>query len=720
MANRLQHETSPYLLQHANNPVDWYPWGPEALETAQEQDTPVLLSIGYSACHWCHVMERESFEDPDIAAYMNAHFINIKVDREERPDIDDIYMQATLAFNRGSGGWPMTVFLTPDGRPFHAGTYYPPEPRYGMPSFQQVMEAAAHAFQTRRKEVERTARTLSADLTRNMLEGLSAEPEMLAVSLLDDAAQNLIRRTDPVHGGLTRAKPKFPNPVNLELLLRYHKATGSQEAAQVVLFTLRKMAQGGIYDQLGGGFHRYSVDERWLVPHFEKMLYDNALLARVYLHAWQLSNDVFFREIVEDTLDYVLREMTGPGGGFYSTQDADSEGEEGRFFVWSDAELRDALNGIIDNVNAVLAYWGVTPEGNFEGRNILHVADMIERVAIRHGLSVEQMRDDVSTARTLLFTLRKNRVPPGRDEKIVTAWNGMMLAAFAEAARVLGHDDYRQAAQDNAAFLLSELSGQDGRLRRTCRDGQSKINGYLEDYAHVIDGLLELYQTTFETRWFVEAEQLAEIVLTRFRAKDGGFYDTSDDHEELIVRPRNLQDNATPSGNAMMAYVLMRLTGFTGETRYEEAALNLYRSLGSSLSEYPMAFGEMLVGLELYLRRPVEIALIGDPKDARLRAMLDVVQQAYRPLALVALSPKDADGTANPPLLRTRTLRDGGPAAYVCENFVCAAPVTTAEALAALLDRPPEPPPGPPPGMRRIDVPDDEEAPDGFEPLDEA
>ena len=693
MPNRLQHETSPYLLPQAHNPVDWYAWGPDAFAAAQEGDKPILLSIGYSACHWCHVMEHESFEDPDTAAFMNEHFIAIKVDREERPDVDDIYMQATLIFNRGNGGWPMTVFLTPKGYPFHAGTYFPPEPRYGMPGFRQVMEAVIDTFRNKRREVERTAKSLSADLSRNMFEGLvSDEPDALSYTLLDSAAENLMRRADPVHGGLTRSKPKFPNPMNLEFLLRYHAGTGTEQALQIVQFALRKMAQGGMYDQLGGGFHRYSVDELWLVPHFEKMLYDNAQLARVYLHAWQVTGDPFLREVVEDTLDYVKREMTAPSGGFYSTQDADSEGEEGRFFVWSVDELRQALDGVVDNIDAVLAYWGATPEGNFEGRNILHGADMMERVAVRHGLSIEQMREDVSAAKTVLFTLRKERVPPGRDTKILAAWNGMMLAAFAEAARVLEREEYLRVAVDNAQFLVRDMMNDAGRLWRTHKDGVSKLNGYLEDYAHVIEGLLELYQSTFETRWFVEAQQLAESVLTHFSAADGGFYDTSDDHEELIIRPRNVQDNATPSGSAMIAYVLLRLTGYTGETRYEEAALSVYRSLGAALAEYPMAFGEMLIGVDLYLRRPVEIALIGEPGDDEMVAMLRVVREKYRPLALVALSPRDADGKALPPLLRTRTLRDGLPAAYVCENFVCAAPVKTGAELAALLDRPPDEP----------------------------
>lgn len=689
MANRLHNETSPYLLQHADNPVDWYPWDEEAFAAARAADKPILLSIGYSACHWCHVMAHESFEDPKIAAYINKHFIPVKVDREERPDVDDIYMQATLAFNRGQGGWPMTVFLTPDGHPFHAGTYYPPEPRYGMPGFRQVLEAVVDVFTNKRAEVEHTGRSLIAELSRELSSVAPAGSDLLTTDLLDDAADTFIRRADPVHGGLTREKPKFPNPVNLEFLLRFHHATGSEPALQVVLFTLRKMAEGGLYDQLGGGFHRYSVDERWLVPHFEKMLYDNALLARVYLHAYQISGDPFYREIVEDTLDYVLREMTSPAGGFYSAQDADSEGEEGKFYVWTLQEIREALDGVVENLDALLVYWGVTEAGNFEGRNILHVADMLERVAVRHGVPVEQMREDVSAARTVLFTLRKRRVPPLRDEKILAAWNGMMLAALAEAARVLDRDDYRQAALRNASFLLGEMLAPDGRLWRSHKDGVSKINAYLEDYAHVIDGLLELYMTTFEPRWFAAAQRLADHVLEHFRAEDGGFYDTSDDHEALVMRPRSVQDNVVPSGSAMIAYDLLRLTGWTAETRYEDAALGVYRALGAVLGEYPLAFGQMLIGLDFWLRRPVEVALVGDPAQPEIMAMLKVVREPYRPRAVVALAPGNAGPDAVPALLRTRTLRDGSPAAYVCENFVCAAPVTSAAELAAALNHRP-------------------------------
>jgi len=678
--NRLAAESSPYLLQHAANPVDWYPWGEEAFAAAVERDVPIFLSIGYSTCHWCHVMAHESFEDRDIADFLNEHFVPVKVDREERPDVDALHMRAAQAMGV-RGGWPLSVFLTPEGLPLFAGTYWPPTPRGGMPGFAQVLGAVAEAWRTDRRAVLEGADRVAAHLLAPEDAGAVGDLER-GVAI---AVETLRAQFDRRNGGFGGA-PKFPQPPLLQFLLRHHARTGAPDALAMVEQTLAAMARGGIHDQLGGGFARYSVDARWKVPHFEKMLYDNAQLARVYLHAWQLSGDPYLREIVEDILDYVMREMTAPNGGFYSTQDADSEGEEGKFFVWTEPEIRAALEGVVSNVDAVLAYWGVTPEGNFEGKNILHVADMVERVAVRNGLPVEQMREDVSAARTVLFTLRKKRPAPHRDDKMIAAWNGMMLAAFAEAARALGRDEYRDVATANASFLLREMTAGENRLWRTHRDGVSKIDGYLEDYANVIDGLLELYQTTFDTRWFAAAQGFAETALDHFRADDGGFYDTGDDHEELFVRPRNLQDNATPSGSAMIALDLLRLTAYTGETRYEDAALSVYRVLGTTLSEYPMAFGEMLIGLDLWLRRPVEIALIGDPADARTGAMLDVVRARYRPLAVLALSPSNAESGAMPALLRTRTLRDGAPAAYVCENFVCAAPVTTAEALAEVLD----------------------------------
>ena len=686
MPNRLQHESSPYLLQHADQPVDWYPWGEEAFAAAREQDKPILLSVGYAACHWCHVMAHESFSDPQIAAYLNEHFISIKVDREERPDVDDIYMQATLILNRGGGGWPMTVFLTPEGHPFHAGTYFPPVPRYGMPSFRQVLEMVVDAFQNRRDEVEQAARALSADLGRSLFVPPEPAPDALVPEMLDAAAQTLLTSADMLHGGLTRGRPKFPSPIALEFLLRHHHATGDPQTLQAARLTLRKMAEGGLYDQLGGGFHRYSVDEKWLVPHFEKMLYDNAQLARVYLHAWQVTGDALFRTVAEDTLDYLLREMAAPEGGFYSTQDADAGGVEGGFYTWEESELRAALDGVVRKPAAILAYWGVSLAGHVDGRNVLHVADMLERVAVRHGLSIEQMQEDLAAARTVLFTLRKARPAPARDEKIIAAWNGMALAAFAEAARALDVDDYRQAAERCAQFLLREMQDADGHLWHTWKDGRAKIAGFLADYAHVIDGLLELYQTTFEPRWYAEAERLAEIVLAEFAAEDGGFYDTGERHEALIVRPRNLHDSATPSASALMAYDLLRLTAFSAETRFEEAALALYRQMSGALVEFAASLGMVLIGADWVVRRPLEIAIIGPTDDARTQALLDVVRKGWRPRAVVAHAPAKVDASAVPALLRARGLVEGAPAAYVCENFVCAAPVTDADALVALLD----------------------------------
>ncbi|MBI5931887.1 MAG: thioredoxin domain-containing protein [Chloroflexi bacterium] len=692
--NRLQYETSPYLLQHADNPVDWYAWGEEAFATAQAEDKPILLSIGYSACHWCHVMAHESFEDEETAGLMNRLFVNIKVDREERPDVDDIYMQATLMFTGGHGGWPMTVFITPDGRPFHAGTYFPPEPRYGMPSFRQILYAASDAYHNRRGQLEDAANEVTASLKRV---GFAVPKEEggieLDADLLDHAAQKLVAQADPIYGGLHRGQPKFPSPMTLDYLLQYHAHSGDEEVLKVVLFTLRKMAHGGIYDQLGGGFHRYSVDERWLVPHFEKMLYDNAQLTRVYLHAYQVTGDEFFADITRDILNYVEREMLDPSGGFYSTQDADSEGEEGRFFVWSLPEIQEILRETMmpEQLGTVLAYFNVTQRGNFEGHNILNIPHRLEDVAAASGvMDTEELRQAVQQAKSLLFEAREERIKPGRDEKMLAAWNGMMLAAFAEAARVLEDDRYQEIAKGNAQFLLTELSMDDGRLYRTHKrltdgQGQSKLNGYLEDYASVIDGLIELYQTTFNPHWFEQAERLAEHVLVHFADPDGGFFDTSDDHEALIARPRNMQDNATPAGSNLMAYVLLKLAGYTGKAAYENAAVNVLNQITAAMREYPSAFGTALCGLNLLVRRPIEVAIIGDESAAY--ELLAVVQKRYHPTVITALATTNQDENATPLLLAHRTRRNDLPTAYVCQNFVCDVPVNTVDALERLLTK---------------------------------
>lgn len=679
LMNRLKDSISPYLLQHAHNPVDWYPWGEEAFAAAQAQDKPILLSVGYSACHWCHVMAHESFEDPDTAAIMNRDFVCIKVDREERPDIDDIYMQATLIFNRGHGGWPMTVFLTPDGRPFHAGTYYPREDRYGMPSFRKLMAAISDAYRTRREQVEEIAEDITNGLRRDTLE-IGGSPDDLNSNLLDEAFNRAIASFDSINGGLTRGRPKFPSPMNLEFLLRHHARTGDARALEIATFTLRRMAMGGIYDQIGGGFHRYSVDERWLVPHFEKMLYDNAQLSRLYLHGWQVTGDPFFRQIAVEIYDYLLREMTAPEGGFYSATDADSEGEEGKFFVWSVEAIKDVLTP--DEGRAAIAYWGVTLGGNFEGQNILHVPFEDGDVASNLGITLEALRSLISSAKDKLYAHRTHRVHPNRDEKILTSWNGLALASFAEAARVLEREDYRTAAIRAGEFLLSTMLTPEGRLQRSHKDGKTQFNGCLEDYACLIEGLLELYQTTFETRYFSAAWSLTEMVLKHFSADDGGFFDTSDDHEKLIARPRALQDNATPAGNTLIAKVLLMLSAYTGDLRYESAAVGVLSKLSSAMGQYPLAFGEGLNALSMLVRGLDEVAIIGDAPG-----LMEVLNSGFRPFTLRAFSPDDVWEKGIPPLLTHRGKVDGQSTAYVCRNLVCQRPVTSPDALREQLDQ---------------------------------
>ncbi|MBU0512031.1 MAG: thioredoxin domain-containing protein, partial [Chloroflexi bacterium] len=606
MPNHLAHETSPYLLQHADNPVDWYPWGEDALQKAKAEDKPIFLSIGYSACHWCHVMAHESFEDEAVAAIMNEHFVSIKVDREERPDLDRIYMSAVQTMT-GRGGWPMSVFLTPEGQPFFGGTYFPPAPRYGMASFPEVLLSVSDAWQNHRQELISDGRQL-VETIRHQGKIHQGSAAALNSAALESAFREISQSFDHVHGGWGGA-PKFPQPMTLEFLLRYHHTTGESRALEMVTQTLEAMARGGMYDQLGGGFHRYSVDDHWLVPHFEKMLYDNAQLARVYLHAWQSTGNPFFRTITEEILDYIVREMSSREGGFYSTQDADSEGKEGKFFVWAATEIRSLVG---TEAEAFMAAYRSTASGNFEGQNILEFVGQIDQ------------RAEFAEARRKLLAARERRVHPGRDEKIITSWNGLMLAAFAEAARALKRDEYRLAAEHSADFLLRELRRADGRLwhtwKATAGAGAAKINGYLDDYTHLIEGLLELYQTTFEPRWYQAARELADEMLEHFSAPEGGFFDTSDDHEKLFIRPRELQDNAVPSGNAMAAGVLLRLAGLAVEPRYAELARLSLEPVQPMLSQYPLGFAQWLLALDYALARPREIAIIGEPEAADTRA----------------------------------------------------------------------------------------------------
>jgi uncharacterized protein len=635
--NRLADETSPYLLQHADNPVEWYPWGEEALERARREEKPILLSIGYAACHWCHVMAHESFEDEETAALMNARFVNVKVDREERPDLDSLYMDAVVAMT-GHGGWPMTVFLLPSGEPFLGGTYFPPEPRHGMPAFRQVLTAVSDAYRERRDDVARQAGTLVEALRRSVATSPSAEP--LTESLLGEATRGLARQFDPEWGGFGGA-PKFPPGSALEFLLRRYHRSGDGEALTMVIRTLDAMAAGGMYDLLGGGFHRYSVDERWLVPHFEKMLYDNALLAPAYLHAWVVTGEVRYRQIAEATLDYMLRELRLSEGGLASAQDADTDGVEGLTFTWTADE-------------------GVPAEllQPFEdGRSIL-----------RGELDEELKRR--------LFELRERRPKPLRDDKAIAAWNGLALAALAETGRRLDRSDLVLAARELAEFLLGPLSDENGRLYRSWRAGRARNPGYLEDYADVANGLYELHVATGELRWLQEANRLARLAVELFADEErGGFFLSPVDGEQLVARKKEFDDHPTPSGNSMLAYVLLRLARIWGDDGLEQDAAGVFRLIRDAIPRAPSAFGHALCALDLYLAPPRELAVIGSPEDAIARAAL----AGFDPSAVVAFGPSD-----DVPLLGGKDFVEGRPALYVCERFTCRAPVTEPAQLAGV------------------------------------
>jgi uncharacterized protein YyaL (SSP411 family) len=676
MPNRLIKETSPYLLQHAHNPVDWYPWGEEALRRAKEENKPVLLSIGYSACHWCHVMERESFEDAEIARLMNENFINIKVDREERPDLDAIYMQAVQSL-AGRGGWPLTAFLTPDGRPFFGGTYFPPEDRHGMPGFPKVLQAVAEAYRNRPAEVLQSAEQLTTYLRQATQPVRTVEP--LSEVLLRQAYEGLASEFDTRFGGFGTA-PKFPQPLVHEFLLQYFLRTGQSETAAMSIYTLERMVAGGMYDQLGGGFHRYSTDPFWLVPHFEKMLYDNALLARLYLHAHQLTGSPAFRTVVEETIGYVLREMMDPAGGFYSSQDADSEGEEGKSFLWTTGEVSSVLGK--EDGELFCQRFGVTVEGNFEGCNILNIDRSIEEIAKEVGLAPGEVEERLNRSRRRLLEARSRRVAPGRDEKVLASWNGLMLRALAEAGAALERSDYLQTAARNADFLLTGLY-RDGRLGRSYKDGQVKGKGFLEDYSFFIAGLLALYEATFERRWLDAARALADDMLDLFWDEGAGvFYDTGRDHEALAVRPRDVSDNALPCGSSVAVEVLLRLSLFTGQTTYAQRAITLLRSMQGFVARFPSGMGHWLCVLDFYLSTPKEVALVGAGDDPATLSLKRVVHGLFQPKRIVAgYDPRDGDAAHSIPLLEGKGLVDGKPAAYVCQNYACQAPVTTPEEL---------------------------------------
>ena len=682
MTNRLAQATSPYLLQHAHNPVDWYPWGPEALQRAKQEDKPIFLSIGYAACHWCHVMAHESFEDPTIAAQMNQHFINIKVDREERPDLDGIYMSAVVAFT-GQGGWPMSVFLTPDLVPFYGGTYFPPRPRYsmpfgyGMPSFHEVLLALADYWHNQRDEVihsgQRILEALLQQKTGNASEG-SLTPETTR-----QATRVLLRSYDWEHGGWGRA-PKFPQPMALDFLLRRDTA-GDPKALETVQHALDAMARGGMYDVVGGGFARYSTDADWLVPHFEKMLYDNAQLTSAYLHAWQISREPRYRRVVEETLVFVQSELLAPQGGFYSSLDADSEGVEGKFYVWTLEEIRAAL-GETDGLFE--AAYGLTLAGNWEGKIVLQRAATDDELSERFGLPTAEIPARLADRHAQLLAHRNTRIRPGTDDKVLTSWNGLMLAAFAEAARALENDTYLQVAQRNADFILQHLFVE-GRLRRSWRQGQTSLEVFLEDYATLILGLLELYQSDFNPRWFDAAQTLTGEMIDQFHDPDGGFFDTTRAAETVLLRPKDLQDNATPSGNALATEASLKMAAFTENSEWLQLAEGSLAQVVGMATEYPTAFSRWLSVADFSQNSTRQIALIGDLDSVEMAEFLREIREEYRPNTVVAAAGLPIP-EGSPALLADRPMLDGKVTAYVCEGFVCKRPATSVSELKELLN----------------------------------
>jgi uncharacterized protein len=670
--NRLAKETSPYLLQHAGNPVDWYPWGDEALARARREDRPMLLSIGYSACHWCHVMAHESFENEQTAVIMNDSFVNIKVDREERPDLDAIYMEAVQAMG-GSGGWPLTVFLTPEGKPFYGGTYFPPEDRYGMPGFPRVLKAVSDLYRSNRGEAERASRQIVAALKARAV--VNREQGLLSVATLDQAFLRVKQDFDASNGGFGAA-PKFPQPLILEFLLRRCGPAGSGEALNMLTMTLEKMAGGGIYDQIGGGFHRYATDERWLVPHFEKMLYDNALLSRAYLHAYVVSGRPLFRRIAEETINYVLREMVGPQGGVCSAQDADSDGLEGKYYLWSYDEVADILGD--EATRIVSDYYGIAGKGTLESGNILHVT----------GHLPDEEPDTIKRARLSLLKVRERRIRPARDDKVLACWNGLMLASLSEAACVLNRDDYLTAAVASGTFLLEAMIS-DGYLKHTWKDGEVRIEGYLDDYALAIEGLLSLHQATFAGRWLREAIRLSAVMVDDFWDGPAGcFHDTGSRHEALFMRPRSTHDGATPSGSSAAAMALLKVSRLTGSRRWEDIAVTSLRAVQEAMARHPLGFGNWLCALDFHLSPPMEVAVIGPRENPSTTSLLRVLHNTWLPnKVLVARDPTDEAAVDNLAMLEGRAMVDGLPTVFVCEGYSCSSPVNDPESLRSRLRR---------------------------------
>jgi uncharacterized protein YyaL (SSP411 family) len=678
--NRLINETSPYLLQHAHNPVDWHPWGDEAFQKARSENKPVLLSIGYSACHWCHVMERESFENEQIAALMNELFVNIKVDREERPDLDEIYMNAVQMMT-GRGGWPMTMFLTPDGKPFYGGTYFPPEDRYNVPGFPKILRGVANAYYKQPQDVENSVNQIISRLHSMSRSAESHQP--FDPEIIVRGAQQLAQAHDAEHGGFGQA-PKFPNAGVYELFLRAYQRSKNPRFLDIITFTLTKMAQGGIYDHLGGGFHRYSVDEKWLVPHFEKMLYDNAQLVRVYAQVYQITAEARFKRVVEETVDYLLREMLQPEGGFYSTQDADSEGVEGKFFVWSPAEVTRILGA--DTAEIFCRVYDVTELGNFERENILHPILTPEQAGKYFNRPVEDILALLAKAKMKLFAEREKRVKPFRDEKLITAWNGLMLSGLAQAIKINGNRDYKSAAARTVEFIFSRMF-RDGRLLHTYKDGVAKVLGYLDDYAFLAVGLLDLFEATFDRSLLARARQLADVVIAEFwDAGDGAFFYTGKSHEQLISRAKPAFDASIPSGNSVAAQLLLRLYHYTNHDDYLKKAETILRSYHDAMAAQPFGLAHMLGALDFYLEKPKEIVIVGEPGDPVTSELLSRVHSTYLPNGTLQWARPGAPLDEIAPLLQGKSQVGGRATAYVCHNFTCSAPVTSWDDLKPLLE----------------------------------
>lgn len=677
MSNHLINENSPYLLQHANNPVDWHPWGEEALAKAKAENKPIFLSIGYAACHWCHVMEHESFEDPETAALMNEHFVNIKVDREERPDIDTIYMQATVAMT-GSGGWPMSVFLTPDLRPFYTGTYFPPTRRYNMPSFKEVLLSIAKVWSEERQEVDRVGEQILQHLQPQLL---PENKNSISAQALEAATKSLLDSYDWGYGGWGNA-PKFPQPMTIEYLLR-RAITDTPLREQILkasAHVLNAMSRGGMYDVVGGGFSRYSVDNVWRTPHFEKMLYDNAQLALAYLHAFLVMGDTKYQQVCEETLDFISREMTHPDGGFYSSLDADSEGEEGKFYVWTQDEIQSILGPDFDFFKTA---YGITPQGNWEGKTILQRALDDSSLAAHFKLGPGTLQQKFAECHVKLLNVRNQRVRPGTDDKVLVMWNALALKAFAEAGRYLERKDYLDVAIRSARFLLSNLYIGD-RLLRSWRDGQAKHNAYLEDYAGLILALLALYQSDPDPEWYATALKLADEMVEHFSDPAGGFFDTRNDHETLLVRPKDIQDNATPSGNALAATALLELSAYGDRTEWRNLAEDMLASVSNAFLRYPTAFGRWLSAADFALGNTKQVAVVYEAPGDHASELIRAVQSTYRPNTIMAVSIYPPPNEA-PALLMERPPKNGKATVYVCEEFVCKNPVTTISELKELL-----------------------------------